>query len=661
APRTLKKNENKMKKRICICLFVFILGLFHLSIPSVVFGQQSPAAEVFKDHKETILDKEIHPLLPDVLDAFSKDRVQSFLSPPLMLGILKTPGTLTTIDSNIDPLFLGLLTVNSGLRELFADEQFYNVLDDPIEINKLVELIENAEPVESTDRPDDSKPTSLSIVSGYGQEGEPGSPLSHPFVVEVRDQYGAAFSGANVNFRVTQGGGHLLPTTARPGYPGQFRATLTLGSSADVNVVRASVSGISPSPQVFFTASAIAPPPPEPKPEPKPVMPEPLSTPEPSQLPPVYWIEDNVIYYRPADSDNNNKELLLEIKGRWTLTGGLAVDTRNKRIYWTEGKSYTEGRILSANLDGGDRRRVVLETGEGVPLGVAINTKEDRVCWTTSSGKVQCIDVKQIFKGKPNTGSIKNLDTNQNSPKTHIAFDEADGLYWTEPDGIKKWRKKGLIVPVSTNVGGIAVANGRVYWTEQTDDQQGVVRWKAINGPGGRGKFLAELTESVPKGIAVDAEGDRVYWTTSLGGIQSAPVPKDIETVVADADIPATGIALGNGSLIPLSPAAPAISSVGPQESTLLANYPNPFNPETWIPYQLSESADVSVSIYSVNGSLIRTLVLGHQAAGIYQSKSRAAYWDGRNEFGERVASGLYFYTLTAGDFTATRKMLIRK
>ena len=98
-----------------------------------------------------------------------------------------------------------------------------------------------------------------------------------------------------------------------------------------------------------------------------------------------------------------------------------------------------------------------------------------------------------------------------------------------------------------------------------------------------------------------------------------------------------------------------------PSETKLLLNYPNPFNPETWIPYQLSASADVSVSIYAVDGRLVRRLDLGHQTAGIYQSKSRAAYWDGRNSFGERIASGLYFYTLTAGDFTATRKMLIRK
>ena len=105
----------------------------------------------------------------------------------------------------------------------------------------------------------------------------------------------------------------------------------------------------------------------------------------------------------------------------------------------------------------------------------------------------------------------------------------------------------------------------------------------------------------------------------------------------------------------------PAGEWIIPDKTTMDQNYPNPFNPETWIPYQLSESADVTVSIYSMNGVLVRTLALGHQAAGIYQSKSRAAYWDGRNELGESVASGVYLYTLAADEFTATRKMLILK
>ena len=98
-----------------------------------------------------------------------------------------------------------------------------------------------------------------------------------------------------------------------------------------------------------------------------------------------------------------------------------------------------------------------------------------------------------------------------------------------------------------------------------------------------------------------------------------------------------------------------------PKETSLLPNYPNPFNPETWIPYQLAKASDVKISIYAADGKLVRTLALGHQEVGIYQSKSHAAYWDGRNAQGESVASGVYFYTFSAVDFTATRKMLIKK
>ena len=103
------------------------------------------------------------------------------------------------------------------------------------------------------------------------------------------------------------------------------------------------------------------------------------------------------------------------------------------------------------------------------------------------------------------------------------------------------------------------------------------------------------------------------------------------------------------------------LAAVRPNETHLFANYPNPFNPETWIPYQLATDSDVRITIYDMSGKVIRRLVLGYQSAGYYTSRSRAAYWDGRNAVGEPVASGIYFYTLTAGDFTATRKLLIRK
>ena len=97
------------------------------------------------------------------------------------------------------------------------------------------------------------------------------------------------------------------------------------------------------------------------------------------------------------------------------------------------------------------------------------------------------------------------------------------------------------------------------------------------------------------------------------------------------------------------------------KKTALFANYPNPFNPETWIPYQLAEPSKVTLTIHATTGTIVQTLSLGHQEAGVYKARHRAAHWDGKNQNGERVASGIYFYTLTARNFTATRKMLILK
>ena len=98
-----------------------------------------------------------------------------------------------------------------------------------------------------------------------------------------------------------------------------------------------------------------------------------------------------------------------------------------------------------------------------------------------------------------------------------------------------------------------------------------------------------------------------------------------------------------------------------PEQDLLLQNFPNPFNPETWIPYQLSGDSPVSVSIYDTTGKLVRALSLGFQSAGFYHSRGRAAYWDGRNRNGELVASGTYFYELSTPSFRQLRRMVIIK
>ena len=139
------------------------------------------------------------------------------------------------------------------------------------------------------------------------------------------------------------------------------------------------------------------------------------------------------------------------------------------------------------------------------------------------------------------------------------------------------------------------------------------------------------------------------------GSLQASDVRQWIRDAKA-ADADPAGIAALEQLLAALTRA-----EAPPKKTVLLANYPNPFNPETWIPYQLSEAAEVTVTIHASDGKLVRTLELGQRPAGVYSDEDRAAYWDGRNAAGEPVASGVYFYTLTAGDFSATRKMVIRK
>ena len=187
-----------------------------------------------------------------------------------------------------------------------------------------------------------------------------------------------------------------------------------------------------------------------------------------------------------------------------------------------------------------------------------------------------------------------------------------------------------------------------------------------------------DFGKAKPTNARTDVNGDRkinisdlilvAQHLGDLSGIAAAPSVLALRSIGLDAAVVQAWIAQAqvenNGSLAfqrGVANLQQLLALLTPKKTALLANYPNPFNPETWIPYQLAEPATVTLHIYAVSGALVRTLDLGHQPAGIYRQRSRAAYWDGRNQFGEPVASGVYFYTLTAGDFTATRKMLIRK
>ena len=113
------------------------------------------------------------------------------------------------------------------------------------------------------------------------------------------------------------------------------------------------------------------------------------------------------------------------------------------------------------------------------------------------------------------------------------------------------------------------------------------------------------------------------------------------------------------GPIFELKLVSPTVVKV--EKTVLRQNYPNPFNPETWIPFELSKSEPVLIKIYSSSGELVRTLDLGSKQAGAYVPRDKAAYWDGKNQNGEKVSSGVYFYLMEAGSFRAMKKMVIMK
>ena len=238
----------------------------------------------------------------------------------------------------------------------------------------------------------------------------------------------------------------------------------------------------------------------------------------------------------------------------------------------------------------------------------------------------------RLSPGPPTTIGCGTIDAGFNIPfitvspnsddeyKVHLGIEDLDGLHHVE-----------LIAPSLKSYKGCDGGCG---------SKNSVAEWRSSNKPRTSASTEFDITEwmeenEYPKGFytkiaAIDDEGNILYFDLHI-----VPDP----------------------SVAP----APLAQKHLPKETALLVNYPNPFNPETWIPYQLAQSADVTLTIYDINGHVVRALDLGHQRAGMYQSRARAAHWDGRNAQGEPAASGIYFYTLKAGDFSVTRKMLIRK
>ena len=425
----------------------------------------------------------------------------------------------------------------------------------------------------------------------------------------------------------------------------------------------------------------------------------------------IYWSHADNGIYRANLSDGTNIEQLVK-DNIWSISGGrIALDVAGGKMYWTNGE--TNG-IFRANLDGSNAEEV-LKLLVGTPLDIALDVAGGKMYWTQWEGNAS------ISRANLDGSNVELLINP--GDRRGIALDVAGGkMYWT--DGFEGIGMSNLDGSNVTNfetpdftMGDIILDlhNGRMYWVDgegselrrgnfDGSQQQAILNLRiydiALYTPivepeppvktypawdvNEDGKtditdlvlVAAALGASSPENPRVDVNGDGsvniqdlIVVATHLGesAAPAAPVivtlPERLtpETLQQVLDL----LRMQNDGSVAFQRAIANVeqllASLLPKETALLANYPNPFNPETWIPYQLANPADVTLHIHAVDGSLVRTLSLGHKATGIYQSRSRAAYWDGKNEVGESIASGVYFYTLTANDFTATRKMLIRK
>ena len=180
--------------------------------------------------------------------------------------------------------------------------------------------------------------------------------------------------------------------------------------------------------------------------------------------------------------------------------------------------------------------------------------------------------------------------------------------------------------------------------------------------------FGTDSLEGDVNGDGVVNVFDLVQVAGALGGGGAAPSAYSLDpSIISAADVArwlagAQGLGVGDTNFQRgIRFLEQLLAALTPKETTLLPNYPNPFNPETWIPYHLAREAEVAITIYDTKGTLVRRLALGNQEAGYYAGRGKAAYWDGRNERGEAVASGIYIYQFRAGDYAAARRMVIVK
>ena len=366
----------------------------------------------------------------------------------------------------------------------------------------------------------------------------------------------------------------------------------------------------------------------------------------------MYWTDWSKI--QSADLDGSNVRTL--VPGLSNLSG-IALDVAAGKMYWPEvdwenldGSGAPTDKIQSADLDGSNVRDLI--TGlDATSGGIALDVERGKIYWGSEKYDAQT----DSFTSKIQSA---NLDGSS-------VTDFLTGLYFPSvialgipPQTAGEPPVKAAVTPATTDRAEDVNQDGKV---DNVDLEMVAAALFGGNPPATPGR----LDVNGDGALTID---DLTQISNNLDEDDAAAPALGVQRNALESDKIQAAIdrllATGDGSIgvrRTLTYLQTLLAAARPDETRLLANYPNPFNPETWLPYALATDSDVTLILYDASGKVIRRLALGYQSAGYYTSRSRAAYWDGRNAQGERVASGLYFYTLTTGNFSATRRMLILK
>ena len=427
----------------------------------------------------------------------------------------------------------------------------------------------------------------------------------------------------------------------------------------------------------------------------------------------VYWTEQTDESSGTINSANLNGTGVKELTSILAVPMGIAVDTAGSKLYWTNSR----GRIQSANLDGSKITNVLQDLPSLMDIALAggnaywtqggnvrfVNLSGTKRIRNISTGtdtagslviggnKVYWTEMTGTSSGTINSANLNGTGATQLASilavPSGIAVDGSRSkLFWTNSRG--RVQSANLDGSKITNVvsglgmpGDIVLSNSISAPAAETPTKPPTPTAKSkydVNGDGTVDNTDASLVAAAMNttNAKYDVTGDGVVNFLDLlevfdnrnDGAAGAPTIVGMKLSAAQVDILQEQIDL----LIATGDRSPAamrtliylqqlIATARPEKTQLLANYPNPFNPETWIPYELATATNVRITIYNTQGVVIRTLALGHQSAGYYTGRDRAAYWDGRNALGEQVASGIYFYQFETDAMSSMRKMVILK